>query len=111
MSDPVIVFKTKESARVEPAPLPPDRPRRRKALGLAPGVGPSEPIADEPAFVSGVPSVAAGLSAETLARAATMADVAEALDAAQRAPAPREGGRRRSRRPYRRIFQRTSCAQ
>ena len=82
MSDPVIVFKTKESARVEPAPLPPDRPRRRKALGLAPGVGPSEPIADEPAFVSGVPSVAAGLSAETLARAATMADVAEALDAA-----------------------------
>jgi hypothetical protein len=62
------------------APLPPNRPRQ--PLGLAPGVGSSEPIADEPAFVSGLPSVAAGLSAETLARPATMADVAEAVDAA-----------------------------
>ena len=72
------------AARAAPksAPLPPDHPARRKSLGLAPGVGSSEPIADELAFVSGVPSVAANLSAETRAAPATMADVAEALDAA-----------------------------
>jgi hypothetical protein len=57
--------------------------RKRRPLGLAPGGGSSEPIADEPAFVSGpsVPSVAATLSAETLARGATMADVVTAFDA------------------------------
>ena len=54
----------------------------RKPLGLVP-IGDDDKPAAAPAFVSsGVPSVAAGLGAETLARAASMADVAEALDAA-----------------------------
>jgi hypothetical protein len=81
MSEPLVVFKTRADARVAPkSELPPGHPARRRALGLAPGAGSSEPI--EPAFVSDVPSVAAGLSAEARARAATMGDVAEALDTA-----------------------------
>jgi hypothetical protein len=59
--------------------VPIDR-QARKPLGLKPAGGSGEP--DAPAFISSVPSVASTLSAETLARAATMKDVAEALDAA-----------------------------
>jgi hypothetical protein len=90
-ADPLVLYKTKQDARVEPKPdtaLPPDRPRgdaasrSRRPLGLAPGVGPSEPAADEPAFVSGVPSVAVSLSPEARAAPVTMADLAEALDTA-----------------------------
>jgi hypothetical protein len=73
-------------ARVAPKPpaeAPGSKPGgSRRPLGLAPVGGSSEPVADEPAFVSGVPSVAAGLSEATRQRAASMADVAEALDAA-----------------------------
>jgi hypothetical protein len=84
MSDPLVIFKTRADARIPPkSELPPDHPARRKPLGLAPGGGSSEPAADEPAaFMSSAPSVAAGLSAATLARPATMGDVAEALDTA-----------------------------
>jgi hypothetical protein len=79
--EPSVIFKTRADARVAPkSELPPGHPARRKPLGLAPGGGSSEPI--EPAFVSDVPSVAAGLSAEARARAATMGDVADALDTA-----------------------------
>lgn len=81
MSDAAIVFKTHENPARPPksTPLPSDHPARRKPLGLAPGGGSSEPVADEPAaFVS----VAASLSAEARARAATIGDVAEALDTA-----------------------------
>jgi hypothetical protein len=83
-TDPLVIFKTRADARVAPkSELPPDQPARRKPLGLAPGGGSSEPAADEPAaLVSGAPSVAAGLSAEALARPATMSDVATALDCA-----------------------------
>ena len=82
-TDPIIVFKDRPNARAPKSELPPDHPaRRRKPLGLAPVGGSSEP-ADEPAaLVPGAPSVAAGLSAEALARPASMADVAEALDCA-----------------------------
>jgi hypothetical protein len=83
-ADPLVIFKTRDDARVAPkSELPPDHPARRRPLGLAPGGGSSEPAADEPAaFMSSAPSVAAGLSAATLARPATMGDVAEALDTA-----------------------------
>jgi hypothetical protein len=86
-SEPLILFKTRQDAAVpSAASLPPERPHgdssKRRPLGLAPGVGSSEPIAAEPAFVSGVPSVAASLSPEARAAPATMADVAEALDTA-----------------------------
>jgi hypothetical protein len=82
--EPSVIFKTRADARVAPkSELPPGHPARRKPLGLAPGAGSGEPAADEPAaFVSDVPSVAAGLSEAARARAATMGDVAEALDTA-----------------------------
>ena len=82
--EPSVIFKTRADARVAPkSELPPDHPARRKPLGLEPGAGSSEPIADEPAALApGAPSVGAGLSAATLARPATMGDVAEALDTA-----------------------------
>jgi hypothetical protein len=66
--------------------IPLDREvRKRRPLGLTPGDGSSESIPSDdpaPAFASSVPSVAATWSAETLARPATMADIAECLDTA-----------------------------
>jgi hypothetical protein len=81
--EPSVIFKTRADARVAPkSELPPGHPARRKPLGLAPGAGSSAPADEPPAFVSDVPSVAAGLSEAARARAATMGDVAEALDTA-----------------------------
>jgi hypothetical protein len=66
-----------------PSEAPAARNGKRTSLGLAPGAGSSEPAADEPAaFVSGAPSVGAGLSEATLQRPASMADVVTAADTA-----------------------------
>jgi hypothetical protein len=81
--EPSVIFKVRAEARVESTPLPPDHPARRKPLGLEPGAGSSEPIADEPAALApGAPSVGAGLSAAARASPASMEHVIEAADTA-----------------------------
>ena len=81
-----VVAKMRARAFGASVPIPSEakapRNGKRRPLGLAPIDGDDDKAAAAPAFVAGLPSAAASFTAETLARGAVMADVAESLDCA-----------------------------
>ena len=102
-----VVAKMRARAFGASVPIPSEakapRNGKRRPLGLAPIDGDDDKAAAAPAFVAGLPSAAASFTAETLARGAVMADVAEIARLRDRdRPRPRRRAQSADRRAARR---------